>query len=66
MFSKTTAGPRNMGTQGDYKRCQRLHKFIGKKVKATQKLNTRLCKEQLKSFFLHACVKSNFQLLPPE
>jgi hypothetical protein len=34
--------------QGDYKLCERLHKFIGNKVIATQKLNTHHCKQQLK------------------
>jgi hypothetical protein len=40
--------------QGDYKLCERLHKFIGKKVTDTQKLNAHHCKEQLKKFLLHA------------
>jgi hypothetical protein len=35
--------------RGDYKWCERLHKFIGKKVR--QKLYARHCKEQLKVFF---------------
>jgi hypothetical protein len=33
--------------QGDNKRCERLHKFIGKKVKATQKLKAHHYKEQV-------------------
>jgi hypothetical protein len=37
--------------RGDYKWCEWLNKFIGKKVIATQKLNAHHCKEQLKKFF---------------
>jgi hypothetical protein len=37
--------------QGDYKWCERLHKFINKKIVATQKLNARHCKEQLKKVY---------------
>jgi hypothetical protein len=37
--------------QSDYKLCERLDKFIGKKVIATQKLKAHNCKEQLKKFF---------------
>jgi hypothetical protein len=37
--------------QDDYKLCEQLHKFIGKKVIATQKLNSHHCKEQLRKFF---------------
>jgi hypothetical protein len=39
----------------DYKWCERLHKFIGKKIVVTRELNARHCKEQLK-ICLHACV----------
>jgi hypothetical protein len=31
----------NENIQGDYKWCERLHKFIGKKVISTQKLHSR-------------------------
>jgi hypothetical protein len=43
LFSETLAS-----TQGDYKWCERLRKFIGKKVIAIQILNSHHCKEQLK------------------
>jgi len=36
---------------GDYKWREQLHKFIGKKVIATQKLNSHHCKEQLIEVF---------------
>lgn len=35
---------------GDYKRCEGIHKFIGKKVIVTHILNTDSCEEQLKLF----------------
>jgi hypothetical protein len=37
--------------QGGWKRCERLHHFIGKKIIATQKLNARRSKEQRETFF---------------
>jgi hypothetical protein len=37
--------------QGDYKWCERLHKFIGKKVTARQKLSAHYSKEQVKKDF---------------
>jgi hypothetical protein len=42
----------NMKISGDYKWCERLHKFIDKKVLATQKTNSNHCKEKLKKLFL--------------
>jgi hypothetical protein len=38
--------------QSDYKWCEWLHKFIGKKVTAMQKLNVHHCKEQLRKFLI--------------
>jgi hypothetical protein len=50
---------------GDYKWCQQVHKFIGKKVTATQKLNAQHYKEQLKKFFSYPMqVQSVLHLLP--
>jgi hypothetical protein len=37
--------------QGDFKRCERLHHFIGKKIITTQKFNSRRSKEQSETFF---------------
>jgi hypothetical protein len=53
---------RHKNTQGGYKRCERLHAFIGKKAIATEKLKAHNCKKQLKKFLflLQAKVKSNF------
>jgi hypothetical protein len=41
----------HIGIQVDYKSCKLLHIIIGKKVIAAQKLNSRHCKEKLKSVF---------------
>jgi hypothetical protein len=37
--------------QSDYKRCELLHKSIGKKLTDTKKLNTYYCKDEPKTFF---------------
>jgi hypothetical protein len=34
-----------LAIQGDYKQCEQLHKFTGKKATATQNLDTHYCKE---------------------
>jgi hypothetical protein len=49
----------NMWTeiQDDYKRCERLHEYVGKEVLAKWKLNSHHCKEKLKRVsFLHVFV----------
>jgi hypothetical protein len=46
---------KKINIQGDYKWCELLHKFIGKKVIVTQKLNAHHCREQLKKFFDTLC-----------
>jgi hypothetical protein len=50
---------RRFGCWNDYKWCERLQKFIGKKITATQKLNAHHCKRKLKKFFF-ACMRKKY------
>jgi hypothetical protein len=53
-FNETTRGyiqqPLIFNIQDDYKLCKLLHKFIGKKVIAAQKLKAHHCEEKLNKF----------------
>jgi hypothetical protein len=51
--------------QGDYKSCERLHKFIGQKIISTQTSKAHHCKEQPKTFFSYPMqVQYVLHLLP--
>jgi hypothetical protein len=52
MYQYNDNGSFELRIWDDYKWCERLHKFIGKKAVATQKLISHHCKKQLKLFFL--------------